>query len=178
MSRRLSLVLLACGLLLGGRASAQAVLVNGGFETGDFTGWTTTNSTAVITQYGSITPYDGSYMARMQTASSHGTGFIEEFLGLAQGSLSGLGSPTVGSAIKQEITVPTADRITFWWQFTTSDYLPFNDFAFYTLDGQAFLLSNVASVGDHGSSGWQYLCLLYTSPSPRDLSTSRMPSSA
>ena len=27
-------------------------------------------------------------------------------------------------------------------------------------------------------SGMQYLCLLYTSPSPRDLSTSRMPSSA
>ena len=26
--------------------------------------------------------------------------------------------------------------------------------------------------------GWMYDCLLYTSPSPRDLSTSRMPSSA
>ena len=26
--------------------------------------------------------------------------------------------------------------------------------------------------------GWGYACLLYTSPSPRDLSTSRMPSSA
>ena len=25
---------------------------------------------------------------------------------------------------------------------------------------------------------WPYICLLYTSPSPRDLSTSRMPSSA
>ena len=25
---------------------------------------------------------------------------------------------------------------------------------------------------------WCYVCLLYTSPSPRDLSTSRMPSSA
>ena len=25
---------------------------------------------------------------------------------------------------------------------------------------------------------WPYVCLLYTSPSPRDLSTSRMPSSA
>ena len=27
-------------------------------------------------------------------------------------------------------------------------------------------------------NGWVYICLLYTSPSPRDLSTSRMPSSA
>ena len=32
----------------------------------------------------------------------------------------------------------------------------------------------------HGQPVWSYLytCLLYTSPSPRDLSTSRMPSSA
>ena len=29
-----------------------------------------------------------------------------------------------------------------------------------------------------GAAGWWYICLLYTSPSPRDLSTSRMPSSA
>ena len=29
-----------------------------------------------------------------------------------------------------------------------------------------------------GETGWYYGCLLYTSPSPRDLSTSRMPSSA
>ena len=33
---------------------------------------------------------------------------------------------------------------------------------------------------DDGSndSSWDIICLLYTSPSPRDLSTSRMPSSA
>ena len=30
----------------------------------------------------------------------------------------------------------------------------------------------------NGSRGMFWLCLLYTSPSPRDLSTSRMPSSA
>ena len=29
-----------------------------------------------------------------------------------------------------------------------------------------------------GFDGTSYICLLYTSPSPRDLSTSRMPSSA
>ena len=31
---------------------------------------------------------------------------------------------------------------------------------------------------DKGITGWGEACLLYTSPSPRDLSTSRMPSSA
>ena len=36
-----------------------------------------------------------------------------------------------------------------------------------------------ASFGDFRSwPGYRYSCLLYTSPSPRDLSTSRMPSSA
>ena len=34
-----------------------------------------------------------------------------------------------------------------------------------------------AGAGQFGS-GWCWFCLLYTSPSPRDLSTSRMPSSA
>ena len=33
-------------------------------------------------------------------------------------------------------------------------------------------------VGENKEFERQYLCLLYTSPSPRDLSTSRMPSSA
>ena len=33
-------------------------------------------------------------------------------------------------------------------------------------------------VADSTSTDTDYFCLLYTSPSPRDLSTSRMPSSA
>ena len=40
-------------------------------------------------------------------------------------------------------------------------------------------LQFVAAAIQHGdATGWVYACLLYTSPSPRDLSTSRMPSSA
>ena len=31
---------------------------------------------------------------------------------------------------------------------------------------------------DYEPDGWDMICLLYTSPSPRDLTTSRMPSSA
>ena len=43
-----------------------------------------------------------------------------------------------------------------------------------TLDSQ-YSSSNLPL---RGAKGWNYDCLLYTSPSPRDLSTSRMPSSA
>ena len=48
-------------------------------------------------------------------------------------------------------------------------------FQFHDPHGSSFTLTHGS-----GSSGYQGLrtCLLYTSPSPRDLSTSRMPSSA
>ena len=39
-------------------------------------------------------------------------------------------------------------------------------------------LMNPSTASDPGLGGKSKLCLLYTSPSPRDLSTSRMPSSA
>ena len=45
----------------------------------------------------------------------------------------------------------------------------------YSIEG----LQDIANLHDETlSNGDQYTCLLYTSPSPRDLSTSRMPSSA
>ena len=72
---------------------------------------------------------------------------------------------------------------------------PYNDFIFsticeeYGLLGGLFimglfllLLFRVARLVTNSSKGFQAMlaigCLLYTSPSPRDLSTSRMPSSA
>ena len=43
----------------------------------------------------------------------------------------------------------------------------------------AFLEPNLSTLSQEQDSGWpNIVCLLYTSPSPRDLSTSRMPSSA
>ena len=46
--------------------------------------------------------------------------------------------------------------------------------------GGTFNTPNSNEVGRAGAGDWAglYYCLLYTSPSPRDLSTSRMPSSA
>ena len=42
----------------------------------------------------------------------------------------------------------------------------------------AVAVASVVTLGAIVSGGLSYICLLYTSPSPRDLSTSRMPSSA
>ena len=47
-------------------------------------------------------------------------------------------------------------------------------------EGSTIEFDKVLMISDGSESkiGNPYLCLLYTSPSPRDLSTSRMPSSA
>ena len=47
-----------------------------------------------------------------------------------------------------------------------------------TADLIAYVLMMGTVLGVNGINGGHELCLLYTSPSPRDLSTSRMPSSA
>lgn len=43
----------------------------------------------------------------------------------------------------------------FQWFFQSNDYLPYNDFAYVTLNGVQTVLSNVATVGNYGNSGWQ-----------------------
>ena len=53
-------------------------------------------------------------------------------------------------------------------------YAPYSKFQV----GAAILLKNGKMIGGSNQENAAYPCLLYTSPSPRDLSTSRMPSSA
>ena len=61
---------------------------------------------------------------------------------------------------------------TYWMQKNLQD----------TLDGDEELTIRTELVGGMGKYGrllgWLYVCLLYTSPSPRDAHESRMPSSA
>jgi VCBS repeat-containing protein len=63
--------------------------------------------------------------------------------------------PTDGSAIKTVLTLHAGDVVTFNWNFTTDDYLPFKDFAFATVNGAAFLLSDIQSTGSYGATGVQ-----------------------
>ncbi|MFZ5523281.1 MAG: PEP-CTERM sorting domain-containing protein [Pseudomonadota bacterium] len=43
----------------------------------------------------------------------------------------------------------------FDWYFGTSDYMPYNDYGYVSLNGAQTVLANVASVGNYGNSGWQ-----------------------
>ncbi|MGY3620481.1 cadherin-like domain-containing protein [Bradyrhizobium sp. USDA 10063] len=62
--------------------------------------------------------------------------------------------PTDGAALRTSLELHAGDTVTFEWNFTTDDYLPYKDFAFATVNGAAFLLSNIASTGSYGSTGW------------------------
>ena len=60
--------------------------------------------------------------------------------------------------------------------FGQADHLVFSEIVLTPSDGEYVEITN-PTANDIDMSDY-YLCLLYTSPSPRDLSTSRMPSSA
>lgn len=128
-------------MTFAGISGAQAAVVNGNFSTGDFTGWQTFGFT------------DASSGAGQIVAGAAGVSNVESFLGLTSGTLSNLNpSATGGSAIKQTISVKAGNTLNFDWLFQTPDYLPYNDFSFYSISSStANLLADVAAVGDFGT---------------------------
>lgn len=54
------------------------------------------------------------------------------------------------SSISQNVNYATS----FDWFFNAEDYLPYNDYGWFSLDGVVTTLASVSSVGDYGNSGW------------------------
>ncbi len=81
-------------------------------------------------------------------------------------SVGAVSAATDGSAIVLSVTTTSAgEAVSFDWQFATSDYLPYNDFAFVQVNGQPVqVLSNVASVGNYGNSGIQSFSYQFGAP--------------
>jgi len=145
--KRTSLVLgvaSVVGMTMLSASPSQAAVLNGNFSSG-FSGWSTLGNT------------NASSGAAVLTTGASNASSIESFLGLASGTLSGIGtSPTFGSAIKQSFFATAGTVVSFDWLFQANDYLPYNDFSFVSLvPNGANLLSNVATVGNYGSSGLQ-----------------------
>ncbi len=115
---------------------ASAVIINPGFETGNFTGWSTTGATSVVTGAFGVAPVEGTFQSLLTTGTGAvSVGSLETFLGLGAGALSALvgGTATEGSAIKQTFSVNPGDRIQFAWNFLTNEATPdgtFNDTSF------------------------------------------------
>jgi hypothetical protein len=80
-------------------AAAASTVVNGGFETGNFSGWTTGGSTAIST-----TAHTGTSSARLGTTT-----------------------PTNGdSTIRQTVPVPAAGTLTFWYRMSCPDTVTYD----------------------------------------------------
>lgn len=119
-------------------SSAYAASVtNSGFETGNFTGWTTTGVTTVVGNEIGTSPVAGNFQALLSTAGTVSDSALETFLGLSSGSLDSLGNgnATAGSAIKQTITVTAGEVFSFSYNFLTNEATPssFNDFGFFSV---------------------------------------------
>ncbi|WP_196520608.1 hypothetical protein [Nostoc sp. WHI] len=143
-------------------SSTNATLINGGFETGNFTGWTTLGSTSIETTTFGSGPTQGTSQALLSTGgATFDDSIIEQLLGLEAGSLNDLGEGQVtkGSTIQQTFTGQAGDILSFDWNFLTNEVLPpvpFSDFSFVSItpssDGSISSLLELGDVSEAASA--------------------------
>ncbi len=132
--------LISTALMVGLASPGVASVINGGFETGDLTGWELRGFASVITGAYGTGPTEGSYQALLQsgngvsnTSTAISIGAIESFLGLPADSIQELvpynpiaNNVKEGSAIKQEFIGKAGHVLSFDWNFLTNEATPFN----------------------------------------------------
>lgn len=139
-------------------SSTKTTLVNGSFETGNFTGWSTLGSTSIETATFGNDPTDGTSQALLSTGgATFDDSITEKFLGLEAGSLNNLGKGQVtkGSSIQQIFTGKAGDILHFDYNFLTNEVLPpvnFSDLSFVSItsfsDSSISSLLELANVSD------------------------------
>ena len=151
--------------LFGGSPS-NAASINGGFETGDFTGWSRIGDTSIQTANSFVSsPTEGVFEAFLSTASVADDNFnfsgtdavpnsdLEAFLELESGSLNNFGKVGVfptkeGAAIKQTFTANAGSILSFDYNFLTDEYPQseyYNSFAFIVLNTSTNKLADTFS---------------------------------
>lgn len=143
-----SVASVVCLSALVGTNPANAAILNGGFENGTFTNWETAGSTSVIgADPVGGGPGEGVYQAKLEGGAVN-VPDLETFLGLSAGSLSSLGNGTAtsGSAIKQIFAANAGDVVKFAYNFIGTDYLPYNDFSFFSINSSLMKLADIASL--------------------------------
>ncbi len=142
------------GLIAG---NASAAIVNGGFETGDLTGWTSTANVSAVNSAASLgwvgndpavwNPTEGQYFGYLTT-------------GLGEG---------IYTIASQAFSVVANDILTLDVFFDAGDELPLDDNGFVKLlDMNTFTFTtlyseSVGSVGDYSSDGWTSLSHTFAS---------------
>jgi hypothetical protein len=171
------------GLALLLPALGQAQVVNGGFETGNVSGWGVAGQAAAHDATFGVTPTHGSYAGYIENT---GNGTIlapdmETALHLPTGTVLTFvsGTPTRGTVMWQNVTVAAGQSLTFDWNFMSDELNEdpiYNDFAFYSVVGatsgvaDSFLLASRNSssftpggpVGFDGLTGWSSATYTFT----------------
>jgi hypothetical protein len=161
--QRLLLAAVLMMALMAARPAAALLITNPSFETGDFTGWTTTGALSVVPSYTTQNalvygPTHGTSFALGQT---QGDINLDGFFGLAPGTFNtyctvGNCGYTSGSALKQTVGLLAGETIRFDWLFFADDYQPYNDAAFAVIHNSVSPLADIFSVGgQNGTTGWQ-----------------------
>lgn len=164
ISRTLLLIALVAGCLL-----AITGIVNGNFNTGNLSGWSSAGWANVVGPQGSVIPPSGAAHQALIASGDEYTGIavgdLESNLNLPahaiHAALPNNGDPTVGSAIWQTFTATAGSSVSFNWNFATNEEIPTDyDAALYTLragssPAQAFELADTSqsSVVNHSASG-------------------------
>ena len=88
---------------------------------------------------------------------------LENELNLNEGTLdnvlsnpSGSTDATEGSGVAGSFAAKAGDVVTFDYFFDGGDYLPFNDFAFVAINGEAQKLTSIADNGNYGDTSGIY----------------------
>ena len=149
--------ILATALLLTTSISAQAAIINGGFETGNLDNWSSSGSVSASAGDSLVSPFDGSFSAKLTTQGTTAAG-LASIMGISEATLeasNGGINATDGSLIYQSTYAEVGDSFTFNWNFVEKDYVPYDDWAFYgiSLNGAAADITKFASLATVGPGG-------------------------
>ena len=136
-----ALITLVLIFLLVKVPSASAQPVNGGFETGDLTGWTTQGNVEALQASNfnpSITPPEGNYFALLSTGPGDSPAPID-------GDLDGDGSNDNDVTILSQTFTSGSGSLSFKWSWLTSE-TEGDDFFLVRLDGNTILSGSVDGV--------------------------------
>ncbi len=124
---------------LGLAGPTRADVINGSFETGNWDGWTT-NEAALTSVVGGALDF-----RRNPITPTHGAYQLELRAGIEAG---------VATTLTQTFSVSSFDQLCFDVAFAAHDVLPFNDSAYFKLDGETLGTISIEDVGDLGNSGY------------------------
>lgn len=115
---------------------ANATLLNGSFETGDFSGWNVNavngGDNAVVTGHLGVAATEGDFFASL----------------------------TADSTLSQDFSWGLGDTLSFDWNFAAKDFMPYNDYSVFTITEEnqgvvvEITLADVMSTGSFNTTGW------------------------